>query len=632
MSEDRKISARGVAVALLGGVLLVCTPLHLGAAQAQLATGPGAGKGTIDLPQRLQPLVKRLSELPKEEAFEEFIRGAYVDLVRWTGPSGKDLSFELRSFVHIPRDAFDTVKFSDVVTYPGGDTVVVARGRHRGTWTDEVRVMYDPGWVVRKNSLVTERGRKEAMMRLDEVLELASTGNERLRELTSITSYEVTVSLEGKTRTYLAAFAWIDREPRSSGLSSFDAIVFDNVTGRVLETLRETEPLGNRDSLPAPQATGTDGEDHSGPVLAPKTTCMAGSGVWSGNESGRDFWQADTTGHINGAHQPFMRFKADCECTSTCGQTCTPTLSFQACQEAGEIESGCHDLSSPSWDVVSGTKSDTLIQGAADCGGGVACTWRACFVCGGCGPVTVTLEASRSGVGGSISYEIPAAEGAVMKVKHDHLCDTCPADSEDDGQDGARDEPTEPNYDGDCRCTPIVIHLGRGSVQLSGLDDPVRFDMDGDGSLEVLSWTGRQSDTAFLVYDRNGDGAISQGYELFGNFTPQPSPDGEPWNGFRALAAFDLEWLGGNEDGWITAEDQYFDELLLWFDDDHDGVSQEHELFTLEDYAIEAIELGYVDHWRRDRHGNELRFSSRVRFEGGRTTRAVDVFFLTGSP
>lgn len=165
---------------------------------------------------------------------------------------------------------------------------------------------------------------------------------------------------------------------------------------------------------------------------------------------------------------------------------------------------------------------------------------------------------------------------------------------------------------------------------MSGLDEPVQFDLDDDTALETVSWTERGSATAFLVLDRDGDGKISRSHEFFGAFTPQLSSS-EP-NGFRALAVFDEKWLDGDEDGWITAADPVFHELMLWLDYDHNGVSEEHELFTLADYEIEAIELDYVTTRSRDRFGNEFRWSSRVLFNGGRTTRAYDVILLSPSP
>jgi hypothetical protein len=95
-------------------------------------------------------------------------------------------------------------------------------------------------------------------------------------------------------------------------------------------------------------------------------------------------------------------------------------------------------------------------------------------------------------------------------------------------------------------CSPVLVDLNGDGFDLTDAQHGIIFDINGDGRNERIGWTRFGSDDAFLALDRNGDGEINDGSELFGNFTPQPNPPiGEEKNGFLALAEYDKSQNGG---------------------------------------------------------------------------------------
>jgi PAS domain-containing protein len=168
--------------------------------------------------------------------------------------------------------------------------------------------------------------------------------------------------------------------------------------------------------------------------------------------------------------------------------------------------------------------------------------------------------------------------------------------------------------------SPLVLDLdGNGVTTLGIAGATIQFDHDGNGFAERTGWVG--DGDALLVRDRNGDGQITTGNELFGNHT-RLSDGSLAGHGFEALRGLD-----GNRDGRIDRRDAVWSDLKLWLDANANAETDPGELFSLDQRGVESLSLSYVDSSWSDPQGNRHRQLGTYRSSDGRELACHDVWF-----
>ncbi len=119
---------------------------------------------------------------------------------------------------------------------------------------------------------------------------------------------------------------------------------------------------------------------------------------------------------------------------------------------------------------------------------------------------------------------------------------------------------------------PLVINMDADTASVS--DQKFYFDLDADGEEEQISFMSQGS--GFLALDKNGDGKINDGNELFGT---------KSGDGFKDLAEYDKD-----QNGWIDENDEIFDRLKIWTKDENGN----DKLVDLKTAGVGALYLGKV--------------------------------------
>jgi hypothetical protein len=171
---------------------------------------------------------------------------------------------------------------------------------------------------------------------------------------------------------------------------------------------------------------------------------------------------------------------------------------------------------------------------------------------------------------------------------------------------------------GSSATTPLVLAFGAGPVSFS--DAAGGFDLNPTMSV-VTDWV--SSETPWLALDRNGNGMIDDGSELFGSATELAS-------GARAAHGFEaLSELDENGDGIISSADSRFGSLVAWADLDQDRVTDPGELTAVSSLGVESISVRFSIEQRCDERRNCERETAAIslRTASGehRAGRVIDV-------
>ncbi|MEY4616862.1 MAG: hypothetical protein RJB66_1822 [Pseudomonadota bacterium] len=177
--------------------------------------------------------------------------------------------------------------------------------------------------------------------------------------------------------------------------------------------------------------------------------------------------------------------------------------------------------------------------------------------------------------------------------------------------------------------SPIVLDfVNKGMIETLAQDSEVKFDLTGDGQPTHTGWvSGRQG--AFLGIDLNNNGHIDDGRELFGQFTQLPNGRLAK-NGYEALAQYDV-----NKDGVIDNKDPAYHNLLVWFDNNVNGVSEPFEMKTLAEMDVTKIAVNYKEVPAKNQinNGNMVKYQAKFfgpRQCGKKGCNSYDIFFETG--
>ena len=367
--------------------------LALGSIPAQAARGPE----------------KRQTQGFRPEERELVVQTAYTTLARYIAAAGKPIRFTLAEMRTIPAAELGEIAWTDVVTLPGGDMIDVHR-EERSDPSGESSVRYVPSWNLGKEEYVlSAEGQLAASLSVGGLLERLSGQQKEAARAEALTAYEVTVTLEGRTRTYRAVALWIPVVPAGGTRVHF----VDHITQGLEESLYERPADKPRPAAPLHASRTKVG-----------TVCQETSAFYTQSNSA-----VSSSWHVWGKHTSSAEAEFACHCNSECLSTCQATFTSRVCEDEGTPLNYCHVMASNS-QVGIGSNANGLTE-AAGCAAAFGCVQKSC-------PFCLCSLGIEIGIRGSVVTWTPSGnpDWSEGNFEFSHVCPVCEPVPEETGGGG----------------------------------------------------------------------------------------------------------------------------------------------------------------------------------------------------